>query len=148
LIPRRLRVELAPSVPLATAVIGLHLAAALCVLLVMPALAGAALAAALAALGAIAAWSRALLRSPSSVRALVLEGPKLELELANGEHIAAELAGRRYVGRFMVSLPIRRPVRRTILVTADMAQADSFRRLRIWALWGKLPAVAATQLPA
>ena len=148
MIPRRLRVELTPSLPLAAAVIGLHLAAALCVLLVMPAPAGAALAAALAALGAVAAWSRALLRSPLSVRALELEGPKLELELANGEHIAAELAGRRYVGRFMVSLPILRPVRRTILVTADMAQADSFRRLRIWALWGKLPAVAATQLPA
>jgi hypothetical protein len=83
-----------------------------------------------------------------SVRALEIEGPKLALELANGERIAAEPAGRRYVGRFMVSLPILRPVRRTILVTADMAQADSFRRLRIWALWGKLPAVAATQLPA
>jgi hypothetical protein len=148
LIARRLRVELAPSVPLAAAVIGLHLAAALCVLLAMPALAGAALAAALAALGAIAAWSRALLRSRLSVRALELEGPKLALELANGERIAAELAGRRYVGRFMVSLPILRPVRRTILVTADMADADSFRRLRIWALWGKLPVVAATHLPA
>jgi hypothetical protein len=148
LIPRRLRVELAPSVPLATAVIGLHLAAALCVFLVMPAPAGAALAAALAALGAIAAWSRALLRSPLSVRALELEGSRLTLELANGERIAAELAARRYVGRFMVSLPVLRPVRRTILVTADMAPADSFRRLRIWALWGKLPAAAATPRPA
>ena len=148
MIPRRLRVDLAPSVPLATAVIGLHLAAGLCVLLVMPPLVGAALAAALAALGAIAAWSRALLRSPLSVRALELEGPKLVLELANGERIATEAASRRYVGRFMVSLPIRRPVRRTILVTADMADADSFRRLRIWALWGKLPGVAAKQLPA
>jgi len=148
LIARRLRVELAPSVPLATAVIGLHLAAALSVLLVLPALAGIALAAALAALGAMAAWRGALLRSASSVRALQLEGPKLELELASGEHAAAEVAGRRYVGRFLVSLPILRPVRRAILVTADMTAADSFRRLRIWALWGKLPAVAAKQLPA
>jgi hypothetical protein len=43
-------------------------------------------------------------------------------------------------------------VRRTLLITRDMAGADAFRRLRIWALWGKLPAaggearVAATQL--
>jgi hypothetical protein len=148
LTPRRLRVELAPSVPLATAVIGLHLAAALSVLLLMPTLAGAALAAALSALGAMAAWSRALLRSPLSVRAVDVEGPKLALELANGERIAAEVARRRYVGRFMISLPILQPVRRTLLITADMAEADSFRRLRIWALWGKLPAVAAKQLPA
>jgi len=148
LIQRRLRVELAPSALLATALIGLHGVAALCVFLVMPALAGAALAAALVALGSAAAWSRALLKSPLSVRALELEGPKLALELANGERIPVEAAERRYVGRFMVSLPILRPVRRTILVTADMAERDLFRRLRIWALWGRLPAVAAMQLPA
>lgn len=148
MIPRRLRVELAPSVPLATAVIGLHAAAALCVLLVMPALAGVALAAALGALGAMAAWRGALLRSPLSVRALEIEGPKLALQLANGEHMEVELAARRYVGRLMVSLPVLRPVRRTILVTADMAEADLFRRLRIWALWGKLTAVAPKQLAA
>ncbi len=134
--------------PLATAVIGLHAAAALCVLLVMPTLAGVALAAALGALGAMAAWRGALLRSPLSVRALEIEGPKLELQLANGEHMEVELAARRYVGRWMVSLPVLRPVRRTILVTADMAEADLFRRLRIWALWGKLTAVAPKQLAA
>jgi hypothetical protein len=39
-------------------------------------------------------------------------------------------------------------VRRTILVTRDMLAGDAFRRLRIWALWGRLPAVAAKQLPA
>ena len=148
MIQRRLRVELAPSALLASAVVGLHAAAALCVLLVMPAIAGAALAAGVLALGGAAAWSRALLRSPLSVRALELEGPKLVLELANGARLPVETAERRYVGRFMVSLPILRPVRRTILVTADMAQADLFRRLRIWALWGRLPSVAAKQLPA
>jgi hypothetical protein len=36
---------------------------------------------------------------------------------------------------------------RTILVTRDMLGASEFRRLRLWALWGKLP-VAAKQLAA
>jgi hypothetical protein len=148
LIERSLRVELAPSILLASAVVGLHLVAALCVLAVMPPPAGAALAAALAALGGATAWSRALLRSALSVRALELDGPKLVVELANGERFAAEAAERRYVGSWIVSLPIRRPVRRTILVTRDMAKGDLFRRLRIWALWGRLPNVAAKQLPA
>ena len=113
----------------------------------MPDFAGVALAALFLALGMVAAWSRALLRSRSSVRALELDGPRLHLELAGGESLAAEVAARRYVTRFMVTLPIRRPVRRTILVTRDMAGADLFRRLRIWAVWGKLPVVAPKQLP-
>jgi hypothetical protein len=48
----------------------------------------------------------------------------------------------------LVTLSLRRPARRTLLVTRDMLHADSFRRLRVWALWGRLPAVAAKQLPA
>jgi hypothetical protein len=36
---------------------------------------------------------------------------------------------------------------RTVLVTRDMLTVEEFRRLRLWALWGKLP-VAAKQLPA
>ena len=68
-------------------------------------------------------------------------------ELASGEKQSVEVAGRRYVSRLAVTLPLRRP-RRTILVTADMLPAADFRRLRVWALWGKLPGVAAAQLPA
>jgi hypothetical protein len=45
-----------------------------------------------------------------------------------------------------VRLDAGRSVRRTSLITRDMAGADSFRRLRVWALWGKLP-VAAGQVP-
>ena len=108
---------------------------------------GAVLALALFSLGAAAAWSRALLRSGSSVRALELAGPALAIVLANGERIAAQVGERRYVGRLAVTLPLRRPWR-TILVSADMMPADDFRRLRIWALWGRLPGVAAAQLPA
>jgi hypothetical protein len=147
LIPRRLRVELAPSPLLAITLIALHAAAALSVLAVMPGAAGWLLAALLLALGIAAAWSRALLRSAASVRVLELTGPKLQVQLASGESFPAEVAERRYVGRFVVALPLRSPVRRTILVTADMAGGDLFRRLRIWALWGRLPSVAAKQLP-
>ncbi len=147
---RRLRVELAPSVFLAIALIASHALAAFCVLTVLPGIAGVLVGGLLVVLGAATAWSRALLRAGSSVRALELAGTKLTVELANGAVFPAEVAERRYVGRFMVMLPVRldagRPTRRTILVTRDMAGADSFRRLRIWALWGKLP-VAATQVP-
>ncbi len=118
----------------------------------MPGTAGALIAAALAALGAMAARTRALLKGRGAVRALELEGPGLTLCLASGERLAAEVAPRRYVSRHLVILRLRenapRPVRRTILVTADMAGGDSFRTLRVWALWGRLSAVAAKQLPA
>ena len=59
----------------------------------------------------------------------------------------AEIGARRYVHRSMVVLLVRRPARRAILITPDMLPGDSFRRLRVWALWGRLP-VAAVQLPA
>jgi membrane-bound toxin of toxin-antitoxin system len=145
---RRLRVELAPSAFLAILLIALHGAAALCVLAVLPGTPGLLIGALLAFLGMASAWSRALLRARSSVRALELVGPQLELRLGNGERFPAQVSERRYAGRYLVLLPLRQPVRRTILVSRDMLDADSFRRLRIWVLWGKVPAVAAKQLPA
>ncbi len=113
----------------------------------MPGIAAALLALALFLLGLAAAWSRALLRSRSSVHSLEITGPALTLELTGGDRISAQVAERRYVSRLAVTLPLRRP-RRTLLVTADMLPAAEFRRLRIWALWGRLPGVAAAQLPA
>ena len=71
--PRSLRLQLSPSPAFATALVALHAVAALCVLLVLPSVAGAALAICLVALGLAAAWSRALLKSASSVRAIELE---------------------------------------------------------------------------
>ena len=147
MISRRLRLELAPSPLLAIAIVALHAAAGLSVLMVMTGLPGLLLAFLLLALGIALAWSRALLRSQSSVRAMELDGPHMEVLLASGERFRAEVAERRYVSRFMVSILLRRPVRRTILVTRDMLACDLFRRLRIWAVWGKLPGVAAKQLP-
>ena len=108
--------------------------------MVLPGLAGMLAAALLLLLGMTMVRSRALLRSAASVRAIELAGPKLEVELASGERFGAELAERRYVSRLLVLLPLRSPVRRTILISSDMAGRDSFRQLRIWALWGKLPA--------
>jgi hypothetical protein len=156
----RPRLELKPSPALAGLILTLHASAALSVLLVAPTAAGLILAGSLLALGAAAAWSRALLRSKVSPRALEIGGEEIVLHLAGGASFAVELAARRYVTRFIVALPIRRPVRRTILVTRDMLDGDAFRALRVWALWGRLPAaravpsssradpVAPTQLPA
>ena len=62
------------------------------------------------------------------------------VDLANGESLPAGAGG--HVSRLMVTLALRAPAKRTLLVTADMLDRDSFRALRVWALWGKLPGVA------
>ena len=146
------RLELSRSWVLATVIIALHAAAALSVLAVMRTTLGYALAAALLALGAAAAWARALHGSRRSLRAIELSANEMILELRDATRCAAEPGARRHVSRAMVALQLRSPVRRTILVTRDMLDADSFRQLRLWALWGKLPGdrrpVAHKQLPA
>ena len=141
------RLALSPSWTLAGAIVALHAAAAVCMVLVLPGLPGVLLGVLLLALGLAAAWSRALLGAGKSVRALEL-GAGLRVEFKNGQSFAAEAAERRHVSRYMVTLPLERPVRRTLLVTRDMLGAEEFRRLRIWALWGRLPGVAFKQLPA
>jgi len=141
------RLVLTPSPLFALGVVLLHGIAAACVLAVLPGAMGALLGLALLLLGLAAAWSRALLRSRASVRALEISGASLSVELGSGERLAVEAAERRYVSRLAVSIPLRRP-RRTIFVTAGMLPAPEFRQLRIWALWGRLPGVAAAQLPA
>jgi len=142
------RFELRPSRALAAAIVASHAAAAAAAYMVLPGVMGAALAAALFALGVATAWSRALLRSSGAVRAMEIGGPQPVFQLANGESFAAEVAARRYVTRYLVALPLGGPLSRTLLVTADMLGAQEFRRLRIWALWNRLPAVAAKQLAA
>ena len=139
------RLALLPSWFLAAAIVGLHAAAAAALLVAMPGWPAAALALALVALGLAAAWSRALLRSPLSPRILVLSEKGIELETANGRTFTAPRADGGHVSRFMVTVPVRG---RTILVTRDMIGGEEFRRLRLWALWGRLPrrSVAAAQL--
>ena len=141
------RLALSPSWTFAAVILALQGAAAGSVLAVLGGVAGAALAAGFILLGLVAAWARALHGSASSVRTLELSGNEMLVELKDGRRLSAALGANRHVSRFVVTLPLRRPTRRTILVTADMLPAEEFRRLRLWALWGKLP-VAAKQLPA
>jgi hypothetical protein len=141
-----LRVELRPSYALAAAIVGAHGAAALAVIFLMPDWKGAALGAALLSLGAVAAWTRALLRGRDAVHALELGSAEARVQLGSGAQITAAVAPRRYVSRFLVTLQLSQPLARTLLVTADMLERREFRRLRVWALWGKVPDVAAEQL--
>ena len=143
------RFELSPSPALAVAILAAHAAAGVALYLVVPGWPGVLLALALLALGAAAAWGRALLRSAASVRAIEIGGPSPVFHLANGESLAAPVAARRYVTRHVVVLP---STSRTLLVTRDMLGAAEFRRLRLWALWNRLPSerrnVAPKQLAA
>ena len=147
-----LRLELKPSPRLAALIIVAHGAAATAAYVAAPGAMTALLAALLLILGVAAAWSRALLRNPGSVRAIEIGPGSLVVELAAGDSFAAEVATRHYVSRFLVILPLVSPFRRTLLLTGDMLAPEEFRRLRIWALWNRLPpekrGVAAKQLAA
>jgi hypothetical protein len=141
-----LRLELSPSPRLALLMVALHGAAGAAALAVVGGIAGGCLGVALLALGASAAWRHALHRGPTALRTLELEGTGVVLTLANGRQLAGELAGPRFVSRFAVAMSVRRSAARTIFVTPDMLDHESFRALRLWALWGKVPGVAAGQL--
>ena len=138
------RLVLSPSPALAALIVVLHAAAGVSALLLAGGPAGAALGALLLGLGIAAAWSRALLGAGRSVRAIEIDGPSLTLETRDGERVRAVAPLRCHVSRFAVALPAPRAV----LVSADMLGRADFRRLRLWALWGKLPAVAGKQLAA
>jgi hypothetical protein len=145
------RLELRPSAALAAAIMAAHAAAALSAWFLVRGAAGALVGGALLALGAGSAWRRALLRGRGAVRALELAGEEVVVQLASGEAVRGRVAPRRYVSRLLVTLrvgPLADRVYggRTLLVTADMLGRGEFRRLRVWALWGKLPDVAAEQL--
>ena len=137
------RLVLLPSRVLAAAILGLHVVAAGCVRIALPGWGGIALAAVLLAAGLLTTRSRALLAAPTSPRTLVL-GDRLAVELVNGATIFGERQPG-HVSRLLVTLPVER---RTLLITRDMLGEEEFRRLRLWALWGRLPrrSVAAEQL--
>ena len=146
-----LRLELKPSRALAAGIVVAHGAAAIAAYKAVPGAMTAVLSVLLLVLGIVTAWSRALLASRASIRAIEIGGGQPVVELASGDRLGADVASRRYVTRFVVVLPLRTPFRRTLLVTADMLDPQEFRRLRIWALWNRLPslsAVAAKQLAA
>ena len=142
----RLRLELRPSPVLALMILVAHAAAAGCAALTIKGPLGWLLATALFALGAASAWSRALLRAAGSIRLIEVNDQGLAMESAGGSRFQAEASPRRFVSRWLVLLPLRRPARRTLLVAAGMLDPAAFRRLRLWALWGRVPPVAGVQL--
>jgi len=133
----RLRASRALAVVLAL----VHGTGAICLLIVAPGVAGAALALLLVGLGAAAARDRALLRARGSVRGLALAGDAVAtLELADGRRAMVHVGRRRHVGPWWVSLPVEGFGRRNLVVVCDMLPAAEFRALRLWALWGRVPA--------
>jgi hypothetical protein len=142
-----LRLELRPSWILALLVVAAHAAAAACAAIALSGPWGAAAGAALFLLGLATAWRVALLRSAQSAKTIEVGADGALLGLAGGTRVEVDPGARRYVSRWLVTLPVRKPRRRTVLVTPGMLDAGGYRRLRIWAIWGKLPAVAGMQLP-
>jgi len=137
-----LRLELRASRALAAAILALHAAAALSVLGVMGGLEGAGLSIGLMLVGALAARDRALLVGSRAVRALELgrEGA-FTAELANGVRIAGKAGARRHLGPWWVVVPLA-GAPWAALVVKGMLAPEAYRRLRVWALWGRLPASA------
>ena len=121
---RPLRLELSPSRRLAAAVLGVHAAAAGSVLAVAPGSAGLAIAVLLVALGAAAAWDRALLRGRRAPRAVEISAQgKAVVVLADGRAVAATAAHGMGTTRHWVALATDAPLRRSVLVTAGHAAA-------------------------
>ena len=143
------RFRLSPSPRLAVLLATLHGCGAAAAFAALPGMAGTVLTAGLLGLGAAAIWSRALLRTSRAMAVLEVAGDRLAIELRNGERLEGEASPRRYVSRLAVVVLLRRP-RRAVLVARDMLDPESFRALRVWALWGRAPGagVAGKQLQA
>ena len=138
-----LRLQLRGSPALAAALVLAHAAAAACIAAVLAEPWDWALAILVLALGAAAAWDRALLRAGRSVRVLELAaGGQAALGLADGRRLEGSVAARRNVCPWWVTLPVRGPAGRTLLIARGMLSEDDFRRLRLWALWGRVPGAA------
>lgn len=138
-----LNFELSPSRGFAAIIVTVHAAAAACVAAVLPGIAGWLVAVLLLALGIFTALDRALLRRSDSVRSLLIEGPHaLSLVTATGRRSNVRVGTRKHVSRLAVIVPVAHTMRRTIVVTRDMLDVESFRKLRLWALWGRVPGTA------
>lgn len=114
----------------------------------MTGLSGIALASLIFALGGISARDRALLRGASSPRAIEIPSSGAAVViLSSGKRVAVRAMGGVGVTRHWVALAAGLPGR-SILVTAGMLGAPGARLLRLWALWGRTPGVAAGQRQA
>lgn len=135
-----LHIPLSPSRGLAATIVIVHGGAGVCAGALVPGAMGMLLGVLVAALGFAATWDRALLRGRRSLRALQIgDKDSVTLELANTERVALRISPRRYVSGLVVVLLATSSMHRTIVVARDMLDADSFRTLRLWALWGRVP---------
>jgi hypothetical protein len=127
-------------------IILVHGVAAACFLTVLTGWLAFVVAALVLALGAAAAWDRALLGAVRSPRAIEIRpsGEAFCL-LADGKSLAVASPGS-VVTRYWVSLRLCSPWRRSLIMAEGMMSREAFRLLRIWALWGRLPGVASRQL--
>jgi hypothetical protein len=140
------RLELSPSLPFASVILAVHAMGAGCFLTFLTDWRGGCLAGAVFALGCAAAWDRALLRSRRSPRAIELPAVgEARCRFADGSAAVLVPLGGSAVTRYWVALGLRSPGRRSLFVAAGMLAPEALRRLRLWALWGKLPAVAPRQ---
>ena len=147
------RLELSPCGVYAGTVLAVHATAAACFLATMTGFPAMALAFLMVALGGVSAWDRALLRGPRSPRAIELPASGaaaavVALVLANGQTVGARAVRGLGVTRHWVALRPHAFAGVGVLVTSGMLAPAAFRVLRLWALWGRTPAVAPAQLPA
>ena len=143
------RLALSPSPALASLIVLLHGTAAACFLTVLTGWLAWAAAALVLALGVAAARDRALLaasHSPQSIE--IWPSGEAYCTFADGTSVPIGAIPGGAVARRWVSLRLRAPWRRSLLVTTGMLTCGNHRLLRLWALWGRLPAVAWRQRQA
>ena len=143
------RLALSPSPALASLIVLLHGAAAASLLTILTGWSAVAAATLVLALGVAAARDRALLAARQSPRSIeIWPSGEAYCTLASGKSVPVEAGPAGAVARHWVSLRLRAPWRRSLLVATGMLTGGNHRLLRLWALWGRLPAVAWRQLPA
>jgi hypothetical protein len=143
------RLALTPSPALASLIVLLHGTAAACFLTILTGWLAVAAAALIVALGVAAARDRALLAGSQSPKCIeIWPSGEAYCTFAGGTSAPIEAAPGGAVARHWVSLRLRAPWRRALLVATGMSTADDHRLLRLWALWGRLPAVAWRQRQA
>ncbi len=138
-----LRLPLDGSWTLAAWAVAAHAAAAICVTLAWPAPAGFLVAVLLALLGTAASWRLVLLRASSSPGTLLLGAEGAFAVLLRGGRRIDSGPGVRFVTGHCVVLRTGSAACPTVLVAAGMLGPADLRRLRVWALWGRVPRGAA-----
>lgn len=94
-------------------------------------------------LGGVAARRAGMLRGPQAPARLTLRpGTSAEIELRDGQRL--DVVARR-VGRSWVSLSSMGRPSAGYFLTAGMTGPAAFRLVRLWALWGRLPAAPAAR---